>query len=174
MERRNGLLIGLLKYLHDGPKAFNEKPYNKSFKMPDRKDVEKKAKQILIKLYKKASEKETNVQDSSSEVDAENDNQFEAKLMAAMKNAMSKPASPNDKQFKNLGAEFKAFDATGIRSDNLENLLNALLSIKPTSVSSERAFSISGSFLTKRRARLRNSIVDDLCFSKDYLEKNDD
>ena len=88
-----------------------------------------------------------------------------------MKNVMAKPVSPKDKQFKSLEAELTAFETNGERSKNLENLYQALLSIKPTSVSSERAFSVSGSFVTKRRAKLKNSTVDDLCFSKDFLEK---
>ena len=139
--------------------------------MPSRKDVEKKAKQLLIRLHKGAADKELAAQESTGD-NTEFENEFGAKIREAMKEAME-PVSPNDKQFKSLEAEMKAYDANGTRSANLELLYRALLSIKPTSVSAERAFSISGTFLSKRRARLSNSVVDDLCFSKDYLEKNE-
>ena len=167
------MLIGLLKYLHKGPKVFKEKeekPYDELFKMPTRKEVEKKARELLIRLHKGAVEKDS--AEENTREDTENENEFGLKLRAAMAKAME-PVSPNDKQFKSLEAEMKAYDANGMRSPNLELLYKALLSIKPTSVSSERAFSISGTFLSKRRARLSNKIVDDLCFSKDFLEKNE-
>ena len=169
-QRRNGLLIGLLKYLHIGPKVFKEKSDDKLFQMPARKDIVKKAKQLMIKLYHNAAEKEFEAEESNAEI-SDTENEFESKMNLAMKNVMATPVSPDDKQFKSLDAELTAFETNGKRSENLENLYRALLSIKPTSVSSERAFSISGTFVTKRRARLRNSIVDDLCFSKDFLEK---
>ena len=168
------MLIGLLKYLHKGPKVFKEKeekPYDELFKMPTRKEVEKKAKELLIKLHKNAAEKEPAAQESTSE-NTESGNEFGTQLKEAMEKAME-PVSPNDEQFKSLEAEMKAYDSNGKRSPNLELLYRALLSIKPTSVAAERAFSISGTFLSKRRARLKNSVVDDLCFSKDFLEKNE-
>ena len=172
-ERRNGVLIGLLKYLHEGPKVFKEKQSDSLFAMPDRKDVEKKAKEILIRIYQNGSEKESDIQDVSSDEMSDSENDVGAKIKNAMRKSMAKPASPDDKQFKSLRSEMLAYDSNGRRSTNLDNLYYALLSIKPTSVSSERAFSISGTFLTKRRARLKNSIIDDLCFSKDFLEKNE-
>ena len=154
-----------------GPKVFKEKPHDKLFQMPSRKEVVKKAKDLLIKLYPDSAEKEAESQESDDEIGNKNEDEFEAKMNLAMKNVMTKPVSPQDKQFKSLDAELTAYETNGQRSKNLENLYQALLSIKPTSVSSERAFSISGSFVTKRRAKLKNSTVDDLCFSKDFLEK---
>ena len=90
-----------------------------------------------------------------------------------MKDAMVKPNQKTDKQFKSLSAEMAAYDATGKLTENLVILRDTLMTIKPTSVSSERSFSIAGSIVTRRRARLRNELVDDICFSKDYFEKND-
>ena len=168
-QRRNGLLIGLLKYLQKGPNVFKEKHEDKLFKMPTRKEVEEKAKKLLKKHFKVDEDGEIEQGDNNSEDDYDPESQ----IKKAMENAMVKPNCKSDKQFKSLSAEMSAFDSNGKKSDNLENLSNALLTIKPTSVQSERAFSISGSIVAKRRARLSNEIVDDLCFSKDYFEKND-
>ena len=49
--------------------------------------------------------------------------------------------------------EMNLFEATRKRPTKLELLFNALLSIPPTSVEAERAFSAAGMFVTKLRAR---------------------
>ena len=48
--------------------------------------------------------------------------------------------------------EFKLFEATKQRSSKLDRLCSALMTIKPTSVESERAFSMAGLFVTKIRS----------------------
>ena len=52
---------------------------------------------------------------------------------------------------------------------NLEKLYQALRSIPPTSVVSEQAFSISGSFVTKKRCRMSDDTLNDLCFLQGYF-----
>ena len=47
-----------------------------------------------------------------------------------------------------------------------------LKNIAPTSVSTEQAFSIAGSFVTPRRSHLTDGAVDDLCFEKSYFDNN--
>jgi hypothetical protein len=63
-----------------------------------------------------------------------------------------------------------AFEASKQRTGNLEKLYRALLNIAPTSVASERAFSVSGSFVSRRRKGLSNEAIDDLCFLKGYFD----
>ena len=63
-----------------------------------------------------------------------------------------------------LRSDYWRREQTGKRQDLLEKLYHALLSVPPTSVSSERAFSIAGNFVTPRRARMLDPTVDDLCF----------
>ena len=48
--------------------------------------------------------------------------------------------------------EMSLFEATEKRPENLQKLFNALLTIKPTSVEPERAFSAMGLFATKLAA----------------------
>ena len=56
--------------------------------------------------------------------------------------------------------------------ESLEKLYRALKNIAPTSVYSEQAFSIAGSFVPSRRSRLSDISIDDLCFEKDYFDNN--
>jgi len=53
------------------------------------------------------------------------------------------------------------FEATKKRSNNLEKLFHALITIKPKSVEPERAFSAMGLFVTKLRNRMNdeNSLI---------------
>jgi len=55
--------------------------------------------------------------------------------------------------------EMNLFEVTKKRSNNLEQLFCALITIKPTSVEPERAFSATGLFVTKLRNRLNDESV---------------
>ena len=63
---------------------------------------------------------------------------------------------------KHLAKEFDLFDATGQQTTNIDLLLDALKSIPPTSVESERSFSTAGLFVTKLRTQLSDHSVDRL------------
>jgi len=52
--------------------------------------------------------------------------------------------------------EMNLSEATKKRSNNLEKLFYALITIKAKSVEPERAFSATGLFVTKRRNRLND------------------
>ena len=65
--------------------------------------------------------------------------------------------------------EMDLFIKTGTRSKHITLLLEALDSIPPTSVESERDFSATGLFITKIRSRLSDDTLDSLCFLKSYF-----
>ena len=69
---------------------------------------------------------------------------------------------------KHLARELDVFEATGQRTTNITLLFNALKTIPPTSVESERAFSAAGLFVNKLRTRLSDTSLDRLCFLKSY------
>ena len=49
--------------------------------MPARKDIVKKAKQLMIKLYHNAAEKESEAEESNAEI-SDTENEFESKMQA--------------------------------------------------------------------------------------------
>jgi len=55
--------------------------------------------------------------------------------------------------------EMNLFEATKKRSNNLEKLFHALITIKPKSVQPEWAFSATGLFVAKLRNRLNDKSV---------------
>ena len=75
--------------------------------------------------------------------------------------------------YKLLTNEINIFHATRKITANLELLRNALNTIRPTLTQNERNFSISGNFVSKIRNRLSDKSIDNLCFLKSFLMKND-
>ena len=79
--------------------------------------------------------------------------------------------APKLKQEEMSMAElFDEWQARGVRPDRLERLYMALLTIPPTSVSSERAFSIAGAIVTKRRAKMTHETVDSIEILKAFYD----
>jgi hypothetical protein len=73
--------------------------------------------------------------------------------------------------FKWLKSEFTLFRNSGQRTENLQKLYNAILSIKPTSTDVERVFSVCTNFCTKLRSRLSDKSLNALVFLKYYYKK---
>ena len=70
-----------------------------------------------------------------------------------------------------ISKDLRNIDVTIKISENLEKMYKSFLTIKATSVQSERAFSITGLFNTKIRTRLSGKTLDALCFLKDHFQK---
>ena len=68
---------------------------------------------------------------------------------------------------------FEASVARGApeRPEHLELLYQSLLTLPPSSVTSERAFSSAGLFSTKIRSRLGDSTLHSLVFLRDYYKR---
>ena len=63
----------------------------------------------------------------------------------------------------------KTFDRGCDRGKLLTLTYNYLINIKPTSVESERVFSLCSSFVTKVRNRLNDDIIDALIYLQSYF-----
>ena len=67
--------------------------------------------------------------------------------------------------------EMALFEATQTRPSNLDRLFRSLLTIRPTSVEPERAFSAMGWFVTRLRTRLNDKTLDALIFMRHYYKQ---
>ena len=65
--------------------------------------------------------------------------------------------------------ELQLYESTGNINGNLKKILDALMTIQPTSIESERVFSMSANFCTKKRSSLNDNSIDCLCFLKSYF-----
>ena len=69
--------------------------------------------------------------------------------------------------------EMSLFDNGGTRGHHLTIVYNYLLTIPPTSVEAERAFSAAGLFSTKLRSKLADETLNSLCFLRAHFMKNE-
>lgn len=102
---------------------------------------------------------------------SDNDPSLEARLKEAIGKATEGPKAvdrqPN--QTKVIKQEMLHFDTTHELGPLLSKLLGALKTIQPSSTESERTFSSSANFCTKRRTRLNDESLNALCFLKCYF-----
>ena len=61
------------------------------------------------------------------------------------------------------------FEDEGVRGKYLQQVYDLLLTIRPTSIESERASSVAGIILNKLRCRMDDITLDALCFLRGYF-----
>ena len=94
-------------------------------------------------------------------------------LLNKIKKSRSQPktqqgVSQNQTEFEQ---ELSRYERLGEMSPCIEQLYQAIKSIRVSSVEAERVFSVSGSVVTKIRTRLEDQTVDNLVFLKKYYGK---
>ena len=82
----------------------------------------------------------------------------------------SQSHAADNKLLSAVRAEMAVFEVNGQRGHCLEAVYNYLLTVPPTSVEVERAFSAAGLLCTKLRSRLDDATVDTLCFLRAYYQ----
>ena len=87
--------------------------------------------------------------------------------------ARPKLAATLNESVQGIPREMAVYERNKKLTKNLEKVHLALLNISPTSVSSERAFSVSGNFVVPGRASMKHSTLDNLCFLQAYYEAKD-
>ena len=161
-KRRNKEVITLLLFLHNG--AYPEN--NKFFSYSTKYKVKAFAKKIMNRLFPKDSaysESLSNNEDDGPEcLNPYNKLQKCISCFTTRKHQNSQNLS--------LEKEGELLEVNnGKRSEQLEKLYNALLTIKPTSTASERVFSVAGFMKTKIRNRMSPDTLNALIFLKYYF-----
>ena len=72
---------------------------------------------------------------------------------------------------KVLGQEMANFEKTNVKGVYLQKCFDMLMSVRPTSVESERAFSTGGYFCNKIRSKLTPRTIDTLCFLRSFIRR---
>ena len=98
------------------------------------------------------------------------DDHFLAEFLQNMEELQAVPLRKEPSAISDLNAEFKSFEVTFRVTENLDKLYNALLSVKPTNVESERAFSAAGLYLTKLRSNSSENSLNGLSFLKSIFQ----
>lgn len=77
-----------------------------------------------------------------------------------------------DKLESVIKKEMDLFECGGTRGRYLQFAYNCLITLLPTSVESERAFSAAGYIARDIRCRLADSTLDTLCFLRSYFQNH--
>lgn len=173
LERRT-IISGTLSYLHFGKKL----PKGSIFTNASPQSLTK----FILDILERLTPEEEDVESSS---ESEPDNEMSADAMIKMNQKIqeeinmhftkNKSDIVNVNNTKNrkkaLKREIAIFDDSGIKGPLLSLTYELLLTVKPTSVESERAFSSTTFFCNKLRTRLNDDSLDHLCFLKAFFPK---
>ena len=95
------------------------------------------------------------------------------KLRAKINEAKIQPEPAYNRIGNWMKKDFNFYEKTTSMSKRLQSLNEALKSVKPTSVESERVFSTSGKFVAPLRNRLSDTSINALVFLKYYFQRHD-
>ena len=150
-------------------------PVKELFDIPSKSEI----KSHLLKLLKRLSPDEDSNQPQTVEAPPlpRKKMTLEEKFNFAVNKDSDTPhrTSVKTNMEKLLESEMTYLEKTkSVRGFLLEKCYNFLLTIKPTSVESERAFSVAGYTCTKIRSRFNDETLDKLCFLRHFLRNNSD
>ena len=164
-ERRNLVLVHLMKYLVNGD--FSQVADQITGTKVTKSSIHTKANLMFTKLFGQ----EDTAGNEGPDVDPEEEKDMS--LAEKLNRVIAKSTQQSNNQPTQrvpLTQDFKLFEATKKRTERLEKLFQALLTTKPTSVESERAFSAGGSFCTKIRSRMNDDTLSALVSLKQYFK----
>ena len=182
-------MVNLLRYFQN----LNSSIYNEHYadEIPSYSNSEegfmKTATTLFCRLVWRSDSNKAKIQDENEVIELASNNQKDESLFKRLQTHIehstnSTPTQPlktivdDRRQVSQLQTvikqEMKLLEATEKRSGKLEQLFKALLSIPPTSVEAERAFSAAELFTTKLRSLLSDKSVNALCFLRSHYMKN--
>lgn len=170
-QRRNVLIVSTLYFL-------NSKIYpvsNSTFKYANKSEIlffVEKLYQRLFYLDKKSTF-EPSCSDTEELKSEEKEMTESEKLKASIKIICSGQKNEMRGSRKLFDNDFKVLEIPGgERSEELEKIYKCLLNIKPSSVMSERVFSVCTNVITKVRNRLMQTTLMELVYLKYYYFNN--
>ena len=181
IQRRNNVLVHLMMYL-ENPKFIDKKKDSLQVKIEKNKIV-KLAVSLIQRLFMEEGDFEMTKEEGEIIIVEEKDSKAEvtdskslsldekfATFLKTKENFMSDSEPSIDHLEKIVKREMALFEASKSLPKNLSNLKKSLHSIKPTSVESERAFSVMNAFATKIRSRLNDDTMDAMIFLRQYFK----
>ena len=174
LSRRHKDVVSLLRYLTN-PEPENKTGSSNLLPTASRQVIKSFAEQAILRLFPNEIKNIEIEDDSMTTVTSDHKMQDEAMdndLLSQYMKELEKLWLPKKtSRLFNINTEFKHYDATHQKTNNLQLLFDALLTMKPTSVEAERLFSATGYFLSKLRTGMGENTLNALCFLRCYLRK---
>ena len=167
-QRRNAVLVSLLKLLNN-PDGLEDEDEDALFAMSTDNSMMKIAKETITRLFPATAAEDDNHQAQLSMDKEEQGEDLSQDLQKRLAQATTKTKGANYR-LTGFAQEFRALKrGGGDMTEKMSKLKTALLSIPPTSVESERAFSAAGLFMTKLRCRMLPQTLNMFCFLRSYF-----
>lgn len=174
-ERRNKSLVTLLLYLHNShvPKSDSNLDYS------TKKEAINLAKNLFERFFKKNcvndnNREEENLDDIEKLSDDDDDEPNNGNLTIQLAKYISiehNKSKLNDSQDQDINKLFRMLEANNSKHKILDDIYKSLLSIQPTSTSSERTFSVAALFSTKIRNKIKYDLLTSLIFLKYFFSQ---
>jgi len=165
-------LYGVLQYLHNPSNA--EEDFD-VFEMPSKLSIRKYIQKTVERLA--PIENSTTESAPLPDLAPEANLSMQEQLQLAIDKGKSTTSSISSQSANNLNLvlrrEMALYEGGGGLGFHLKMVYNFLLTIPPTSVDAERAFSAAGVLCTKFRSRLNDETVDSLCFLRGFFQQNE-
>lgn len=183
IKQRRTIQSAMLLYLHN-PSQY-EKDINKipgpekdTFKLEKKAILRAEMKRFLERFVKEEESPSSSSSDSPR-ADAELESRASLTLQEELEkqlssNLLSVKMKPERLEKKKIDSELKremiTFEAKGSRGRYLNLVYKYLLTIPPTSVEAERAFSAAGLICSQLRTRLTDESLSSICFLRGYFQ----
>ena len=180
INRRRTVVSDVLQYLHNGGKTKIHKNILRLSKTEITKIIisliQRLSSEVALEIDPTISES-TKMDDDKPIESLETQLSLQEILQQKIKESLSESRSKvlqKSSIHSKIRSEMKFWDEGGSRGKLLEDLYKSLLTIPPTSVESERAFSAAGAFSTKIRSRLNDKTMDTLCFLRSFFKNQNE
>ena len=174
LQRRDTDLVHLISYLSDPSQRKGKDQFG--FRI-EREKIADLATKMAKRMFT-VTEPEVEETESEMEVEVEPTTNltFAQKLQKRIEESKQTTSKAKPLQTSFIKKEMDLFEASVARGaperpEHLELLYQSLLTLPPSSVTSERAFSSAGLFSTKIRSRLGDSTIHSLVFLRDFYKR---
>ncbi|XP_060801934.1 uncharacterized protein LOC132903887 [Amyelois transitella] len=186
-ERRTNL-TGVLIYLQN-PKKYDQEAKNtdrtQTFFMPKKAAIRQEIKKILERVstveddemyagdvFENTSIAGTSVTVTDTASTLTLKEELEKQLQQEKEIFKKRPDNKQKDYEKILKKEMACFESDGIRGEYLTLAYEYIMTVQPTSVEAERAFSASGYICSSLRSRLGDDTINAICFLRAYFQKS--
>lgn len=166
-ERRSKVLNTLMLFLNSG----NFPASTHFLKYSTKSETKEFANELFSRLFHVDNSLNNSDEDLIIEEESVvNENILLSELSCSINNIKN---LKNKKNNNNIDDDLIYLEKSKKRTEKLDMLFNALLTISPTSTISERVFSKSGFIKTKTKNRLKAKKLNHILFLKDYFNRTD-